>query len=154
MDYLFQQLNMAGTVPAGAHHDVSLASGWLKGAVHPQLAPAAIIRFKGGSMGSQFPFLARVGFDRQWSQFIDADDPGMGRWAHIGSDVGPLFSANSGSCFSASWNQLCWRFHWNPSSSIQVQIVESDRWTPSRSSEARCSRSSVQSSKGYPWPCS
>jgi len=38
-----------------------------------------------------------------------------------------LFSTNSGACCSASWNQLCWRFHSNPSSFIHVQMVESDQ---------------------------
>jgi len=62
----------------------------------------------------------------------------------------PLISTNSGSCLSASWNQLCCRFHLKPSSSIQVQMVESDRWTPCRSRKAVCNRSSVHGSKGYP----
>lgn len=62
----------------------------------------------------------------------------------------PLFSTNSGSCLAASWNQLCWRFHSRPSSESHVQIVESERWTPSRSSKAICRRSRVQSWYGYP----
>jgi hypothetical protein len=38
----------------------------------------------------------------------------------------------------------------NPSSSIQVQMVESDKWVPCHSQKAVCSRSSVHNSKGYP----
>lgn len=41
-------------------------------------------------------------------------------------------------------------FYSKPSSSIQVQIVESERWIPSRSSKVVCNRSRIQSLNGYP----
>ena len=60
------------------------------------------------------------------------------------------FSTNSASCFSTSWNQLCWCFHPKPSSAIHVQMVESDRWTPWRSSKALYSLFKVHSSNECP----
>ena len=73
-----------------------------------------------------------------------------GRRHQVGGEDAPLFSTNSGSAFSASWNQLSCRFQRNPSASTHSQMVESDRCTPSRSSKALCKRSKVHSLNGYP----
>jgi hypothetical protein len=149
-DNLFQELNVAGAISTRAYQDRCLSGSWFKRSMNPHFAAATIIRFESSSSWSQFPFFTRVGLDSYWTHFINTDDSCSRRRCHISLDYAPLFSTNSGSCFSASWNQLCCRFHLNPSSSIQVQMVESDKWVPCRSRKAVCSRSSVHNSKGYP----
>src|SRR3990172_1952321 len=144
------QVNMTEAVSARAGENGGLSACRFESAMRPELATPTIIRLKGCPMIALQPFFARISLHRQGSHFIDADHPRAG-WRHyVRRDNTPLFSTNCGSCFSASWNQLSWRFHSNPSSAIQVQMVESDRCTPSRSSKALCRRSSVHSLKGYP----
>lgn len=101
-DHLLQQLEMTGAIPSWAHPDRGLPAGWLKGSMHPQLAASAIIRFKGGPLGTYLPFFARIGLNRQRPQLVQADHSGAFRWRQIGCDDAPLFSTNWGSCFSAS----------------------------------------------------
>src|SRR5918996_241984 len=148
--YLFQKPQVTGAVPTVTKHQLRLPTGGFKGSVDPQFAPASIVGFKGGPLWPKLPLLARVGLHRQGSQFIHADHPGTGGWCQVSLDDAPLFSTNCGSWRWASWNQLCWRFHSNPSSASQVQMVESERWMPARPSKAICNRSKVHSWYGYP----
>src|ERR671919_841407 len=138
--YLFQKPQVTGAAPTVTKHQLRLPTGGFKGSVDPQFAPAYIVGLKGGPLWPKLPLLARVGLHRQGSQFIHADHPSARRRGEISLDDAPLFSTN--------WES--WRFHSNPSSASQVQMVESERWIPSRSSKADCNRSKVQSSKGYP----
>jgi len=147
---LFQELNVTDAISTRTHQNRCLSSRRLKRTMNPHFASATVIGLKSCSSRSQLPFFTRIGLDGYWTHFINTDDPCSGRRRHISLDYAPLFSTNSGSCFSASWNQLCCRFHLNPSSSIQVQMVESDKWVPCRSRKVVCSRSSVHNSKGYP----
>src|SRR5438045_4876502 len=110
--------------------------------MHPDFAPATVIWLKGGSVRSSFPLLPRIGFDGYRSHFIHTNHSRPRAGGEIGRDDAPLFSTNSGSCFSASWNQLCWRFHASPSAASHSQMVESDRWL--------WCRSKVHNSNGYP----
>ena len=73
----FQQLDVTGTITGGAQHQRCLTGCRFKGAMHPQLAAAPVIRFKGGSAGADLPRLAGIGLHRQWPQFIDTDHPGL-----------------------------------------------------------------------------
>ena len=148
-DFL-QQLNVTGTIPSGTEQRNGLSGSRLKPAMHPQLPAPSIIWFKGRPVWTQLPFFSRIGLDRNRSHFIHTDHPGAGKRGQVGRYDAPLFSTNSGSCFSASWNQLCWRFHLNPSPSTHSQMVESDKWTPSRSWKAVCKRSNVHNLNGYP----
>ena len=114
------------------------------------LPPPSIIGFKSSPIGSQYPFFSRICFHRNGSHFVHTNHPSSRQRGRVGCDDAPLFSTNSGSCFSASWNQLSWRFHRNPSPSTHSQIVESDKCTPCRSLKAVCRRSKVHNLKGYP----
>jgi len=125
-DFL-QQLNVAGTVSSGTEQRNRLSSGWLKGTMHPQLSTSSIIGFKDRPVWTDLPFFSGICFDRNRSHFIHTDHPGAWKRGQVSRYDAPLFSTNSGSCFSASWNQLCWRFHLNPSPSTHSQMVESDK---------------------------
>ncbi len=112
------QANMTGAIPSGGCQDRRLAGSRLKSAMHPDLPTPPVVGLKGGPMASGYPFLSGISLHGQRPQFVYADHP-RPRWRlHVRRNDGPLFSTNCGSCFSASWNQLCWRFHLNPSSSI------------------------------------
>ena len=104
---LLQQLNVAGAVSTWAHQNRSLSSRRFERSMSPQLASASIIWFKRGSIGSHDPLFARIGFYCDGTHLIHANDPCSWRTSQVRSDDTPLFSTNSGSCFSASWNQLC-----------------------------------------------
>ena len=149
-DNLFQELNVAGTIATRTQQNRRLSSSWFERTMNPHFTSATIIRLKCRSPWTQLPFFARISLDGYGTHFINTDNACSRRRRHISPDYAPLFSTNSGSCLSASWNQLCCRFHLKPSSSIQVQMVESDKWVPCRSRKAVCSRSSVHNSKGYP----
>jgi len=151
-DHLFYQLNMTGTISSRADQNACLPSRGFERTMHPQLSTPTVVWLKGSSVRSRLPFFSWIGFDRDWPHFINANNTRTRRRSYVGCDDAPLSSANSGSDFSALWNQLCWRFHSNPSASNHSQIVESDKWVWLRSSRARCSRSNVHSSKGYPNP--
>jgi hypothetical protein len=147
---LFKQADMAGAVASVTQNQRRLPGCWFKCTMHPQCATSPIIWLKSSTMGTGFPFFTRISFGRQRPQLINADDTGIWQRSGIGTNYRPLFSTKSGSWVSASWNQLCCRFQSSPSSRSHSQIVESDRWTPSRSSNAVCNRSNVHNSKGYP----
>ncbi len=100
-DHLFQQLNITGTVPSRADHDAGLSACRFKGTMHPHFPAPAIVWLKSGPVGPWFPFLARVGLDRNRTHFINTDHPQVGLGVQIRCDDAPLFSTNSGSCFSA-----------------------------------------------------
>jgi hypothetical protein len=137
---------VTGAVTPGAEYQ--LTSGRVKGPMNPKLAAPTIVRRKGCSTRTGLPLFAWVGLDRQRPEFINTYQS-CARWrGYVSPDYAPLFSTNSWSCLF--WNQLCWRFHSRPSSESHVQMVESERWTPWRSSKAPCRRSSVQSWYGYP----
>ena len=142
-NYRLHELDVTGTISTRTDQDRSLSRGWFKRTMHPDVPPATVIGFKGRASRSTNPVFAGVGLDGQRTHLIDTNDPCVRRRPQIGPDDAPLFSANYGLCCSASWNQLCCRFHFSPSFSNQVQIVESERWRPYRSSNARYSRSSV-----------
>ena len=150
MDYLFQKLDMTGAVPFVGEYKGGLTRFWFKGTMHPDFATPTIIRFEGCSRLFEDPFRSGVSFRCQRSQFIQADRAGSLGSGQVSRYDEPLFSANSGSCFSGSWNQLSCLRQQNPSSSTQVQMVESDKCTPWRSLKALCNRSRVHNSKGYP----
>ena len=147
---LFQQLHMTGTIPAWTEQGYRLSRRWLKSTMHPQLPATSIVWFKGCSVGAGLPFFSRIGFDRSRSHFIATDYSYAWQWVQVRLDDAPLFSTNWGSCFSASWNQLSWRFQRKPSASTHSQMVESERWTPFRSWNADCNRSRVHKLNGYP----
>ena len=141
---------MAGTIPFVGEYKSGFTSRWLKCAMDPNFATTTVVRFKSSSRLFEDPLRSRIGFGCQGSQFIQANGAGS-LWFHRVSRYDePLFPTNSGSCFSGSWNQLSCLRQQNPSSSTQVQMVESDRWTPWRSLKALCNRSRVHNSKGYP----
>lgn len=147
---LLQQLHMTGAVSSRAEHGNRFSGRRLKGTMHPQLPASAIVRFKRGPVRTFLPLFSGIGFDGNRPHFIHADHPRAGERGLVGRNDAPLFSTNSGSAFSASWNQLSWRFQRKPSPSTHSQMVESDKCTPSRSWNAVWMRSSVQSLKGYP----
>jgi len=130
---LLQQLNMTSTISTWAHQNGGLSSGRFKSTVCPQLTSTAIIWFKGCSIRSHDPFFTWIGLDCDGSQLIHTKDTCAWNMGQVSCDDAPLFSTNCGSCFSASWNQLSWRFHSNPSASNHSQMVESERWMPCRS---------------------
>jgi hypothetical protein len=126
-DHALQQLDVAGAIPAGTHEDGSFSSSRFKQAMHPQLTSATTIGFKSGPVRTQLPFFALIGLDRNRPHFIQAQRSDARQMRDISRNGAPLFSTNSGSCLAASWNQLSWRFHTNPSAFSHSQIVESDR---------------------------
>ncbi len=144
-----QQLNMTDAIPTRTHHNSCLPRGRLESSMNPEFAAPSIVRFKRGPITTWLPFFSWICLNRQGTQFVNTNHTCSSRRGYVRLNYGPLFSTNSGSCCAESWNQLCWRFHLKPSSSIQVQMVESDKWTSWRSLNARCSRSSVHNSNGY-----
>jgi hypothetical protein len=61
-----------------------------------------------------------------------------------------LFFSNSGSYFSASWNQFSCCFHSKPFFANHSQIIESNKWTPWRFLNSVCNRYNVHSLNGKP----
>lgn len=150
--HLLQQLDGCGTIASVREDDGGLAVCRFNGAIHPEFGASPIVWCKGGSQLCWHPRLTGISLDRQRSPLIDTDEARPGQRRHIGPNDGPLFSTNSGSCRSASWNQLVWRFHAKPSSSSHSQIVERERWSWHCSHNANCRRSSVHNANGYPSP--
>ena len=149
-NHLLQQLNMRGTIARRATKNCGQASSWFEGAVNPDGAATTVVRFEGGPVRSDLPLLTRVGFSSNRSQFVKADNSSA-RWRpQVCPDDAPLFSTNSGSCLSASWNQLCCRFQTNPSAFNHFQMVEVPRSRPYRSSYSFCRRGKVHNSYGKP----
>src|SRR5690606_12401267 len=147
---LLQQLEMRGAITRRAAEDSRQTGGWFEGAVYPDNAAPPIVWLKGSPARAGLPRFSRVGFHRQRTQLVDADDARARRRLEIGPDYRPLFSTNSGSCLSASWNQLCCRFQSSPSACSHFQMVEGARRTPCRSSHSVCRRGNVHNSKGRP----
>lgn len=150
LNHSFQECDMTLRVALSADDHGCFSGSRLEGAVHPECASPLVIRLKGGSLWSSFPFGTRVDLGREGAEFVDADHARSRGRMDVGCDDGPLFSAKRSSCFSASWNQLCWRFQRRPSASTYSHIVEVANGIPSRSKKAVCRRSRVHIAKGRP----
>jgi hypothetical protein len=149
-DHLLQQLDVRSAITGGTAQDGCQTCGWFKCPVDPDITTTAVIRLERSPIRTHFPFLTRISFDGDRSQFVDTDDTCTAGRLDIGPDYGPLFSTNSGSCLSGSWNQLCCRFQSRPSACIQLHIVEGAKRRPYRSSYSLCSLVNVHSSNGNP----
>lgn len=148
--HLFQQLDMRCAIPSLAAQDSRQTRGRFECAMEPDSAASAVIGLESGAIRAQFPFLTGIGLASDRAQFVDADDTRTAGRLNIGPDYGPLFSTNSGSCLSGSWNQLCCRFQSRPSACIHFQIVEGPNRNPYRSSYSLCNRVTVHNSNGNP----
>ena len=116
----------------------------------PNMASASIIRLKRSPMRAFDPLFSRIGFCTQRTKFIDTNDTGFLWWRQVKAEDGPLFSTNSGSCLSASWNQLCCLFQVNPSATSHLQMVAGWTLISCFSSKAFFKRVKVHNSNGYP----
>jgi hypothetical protein len=149
-DHLLQQLDVRSAITGGTAQDGCQTCGWFKCPVDPDITTTAVIRLESSPIRTHFPFLTRISFDGDRSQFVDTDDTCTAGRLDISPDYGPLFSTNSGSCLSGSWNQLCCRFQSRPSACNHFQIVDGPNRSPYRSSYSLCNRVNVHNSNGSP----
>ena len=149
-DHLLQQLDVRSSITGRTAQNGCQTCGWFKCPVDPDITTTAVIGLESSPIRTHFPFLTRIRFGADRSQFVDTDDTCTAGRLDIGPDYGPLFSTNSGSCLSGSANQLCCRFQSRPSACIQAHIVEGANDNPYRSSYSLCSLVNVHNSNGNP----